>query len=121
MRNQPKYSFFKNTKYALQGLLDLIKNEKSFRIELVLVCICIPVLFFIDTNLTNKVIMLITLLLIPLTEALNGAIERVVDLVTLEHHPMAGKAKDAGSATVFISITIFVITWGIFILEQFLK
>ena len=52
-----------------------------------------------------------------LAETTNSAIERVVDLVTLEHHDMAGRAKDAGSAIVFISIFIFVVTWAIIIID----
>ena len=52
-----------------------------------------------------------------LAEATNSAIERVVDLVTLEHHHMAGRAKDMGSAIVFLSIFIFVITWVIVLID----
>ena len=52
-----------------------------------------------------------------LAEAINSAIERVVDLVTLEHHQMAGRAKDVGSTIVFISIFIFIITWAIILID----
>ena len=119
MRNQPKYNFFKNTSYALKGLIDLIKNETSFKIELIVTIILIPVIIFIDTNLTNKAILFITLMGMILAEAINSAIERVVDLVTLEHHDMAGRAKDVGSAIVFLSIFIFVITWTIILIDTF--
>lgn len=117
MRNQPKYNFFKNTSYALKGLIDLIKNETSFKIELIVTIILIPVIIFIDTNLTNKAILFITLMGMILAEAINSAIERVVDLVTIEHHNMAGRAKDVGSTIVFISISIFVITWVIILFD----
>ena len=117
MRNQPKYNFFKNTSYALKGLIDLIKNETSFKIEIIVTILLIPVIIFIDTNLTNKAILFITLMGMILAEAINSAIERVVDLVTLEHHPMAGRAKDVGSTIVFISISIFVITWVIILFD----
>lgn len=117
MRNQPKYNFFKNTSYALNGLKDLIKNETSFKVELVIVFLLLPVIIFIDSSLTNKILMFITLMGMPLSEAINSAIERVVDLVTLEHHTMAGRAKDVGSAVVFLSIFIFVITWGVIIID----
>lgn len=117
MRNQPKYNFFKNTSYALNGLKDLIKNETSFKVELVIVFLLLPVIIFIDSSLTNKILMFITLMGMPLSEAINSAIERVVDLVTLEHHDMAGRAKDVGSAVVFLSIFIFVITWGVIIID----
>ncbi|MGJ0300797.1 diacylglycerol kinase [Aliarcobacter cryaerophilus] len=117
MRNQPKYNFFKNTSYALKGLIDLIKNETSFKIELIVTIILIPVIIFIDTNLTNKAILFITLMGMILAEAINSAIERVVDLVTLEQNPMAGRAKDVGSTIVFISISIFIITWLIILFD----
>ena len=93
MRNQPKYNFFKNTSYALKGLVDLIKT------------------------LTNKALMFITLMGMLIAETTNSAIERVVDLVTLEHHDMAGRAKDVGSAIVFLSIFIFIVTWTILLID----
>ena len=119
MRNQPKYNFFKNTSYALKGLVDLIKTETSFKIELIITIILLPVIIFIDATLTNKALMFITLMGMLLAEAINSAIERVVDLVTLEHHHMAGRAKDVGSTAVFLSIFIFVITWAIVLIDTF--
>ena len=117
MRNQPKYNFFKNTSYAIKGLIDLIKNENSFKIELIITLLLLPIIIFIDTTLTNKALMFVTLMGMILAETTNSAIERVVDLVTLEHHDMAGRAKDVGSAIVFISIFIFVVTWLIIIID----
>jgi diacylglycerol kinase (ATP) len=118
LRNQPKYNFFKNTSYALKGIGDLLKTETSFKIELIITIILLPIIFFIDTSLTNKLLMFITLMGMLLAETTNSAIERVVDLVTLEHHKMAGRAKDVGSAIVFISIFIFVITWGSILISK---
>lgn len=119
MRNQPKYNFFKNTSYALKGLIDLIKTETSFRIELIITLVLLPVIFIIDATLTNKALLFISLMGMMLAEAINSAIERVVDLVTLEHHDMAGRAKDVGSAVVFLSIFIFVVTWAIILIDSF--
>ncbi len=112
MRNQPKYHFFKNTTYALKGLKDIIRHETSFRIELVLVVLLIPVIIWIPLELSYKLLMFITLMGMPLAEAINSAIERVTDLVTLDYHEMAGRAKDVGSAVVFLSISIFVVVWA---------
>ena len=119
MRNQPKYNFFKNTSYALKGLIDLIKTETSFKIELIITLILLPVIFIIDATLTNKALLFISLMGMMLEEATNSAIERVVDLVTMEHHDMAGRAKDVGSAVVFLSIFIFVVTWTIILIDSF--
>jgi diacylglycerol kinase (ATP) len=118
LRNQPKYNFFKNTSYALKGLLDLIKTETSFKIELLITIVLLPVIIFIDTSLTNKLIMFITLVGMILSEAINSAIERAVDLVTLEHHTMAGRAKDVGSSVVFLSIVVFIVCWSFIIFDS---
>ncbi|MDY0124257.1 diacylglycerol kinase [Sulfurimonas sp.] len=113
MRNQPKYSFFKNTNYALNGLKDMIKTEKSFKIELTVSVILLSVIFLLEVSLVHKLLMFMSLMGMLIAEAINSAIERTVDLVTLEHHHMAGRAKDAGSAVVFLSIAVLVITWAV--------
>jgi len=117
LRNQPKYNFFKNTSYALSGLKDLVQTETSFKIELVLAMILLPVIVFIDASLIHKALMFISLMGMLMAEATNSAIERVVDLVTLDHHHMAGRAKDVGSTIVFLSIFIFVATWAIVLID----
>jgi len=119
VRNQPKYHFFKNTSYALAGFKDIIQNETSFKIELVIAIILLPVLFFIDVSLTHKLFMFITLSGMLIAETINSAIERVVDLVTLDHHDMAKRAKDVGSTIVFLSIMVFVVVWGSIIISLF--
>ncbi len=117
MRNQPKYTIFKNTTYAINGLVDMLKTETSFKIELVLAMILIPILLYIELDLISKLLMFITLMGVLIAEAINSAIERVVDLVTLEHHPMAGRAKDVGSTIVFLSICVFLAVWFINIIN----
>ncbi len=111
MRNQPKYHFFKNTTYALQGIKDVIAHETSFKIELAVAAILLPLLLVLELSLVFKLLMFMSLMGMLLAEVINSAIERVVDLVTLEHHEMAGRAKDVGSAIVFLSIMVFVVVW----------
>jgi diacylglycerol kinase (ATP) len=112
LRNQPKYHFFKNTTYALNGLKDIVQHETSFKIEMVIAVILLPVIVAIDLSLSYKLFMFMSLMGMLMAEVTNSAIERVVDLVTLEHHEMAGRAKDVGSTIVFFSIGIFVVVWG---------
>jgi len=121
LRNQPKYNFFKNTSYALSGLKDLVQNETSFKIELIITMILLPLIIVIETTLAYKALMFISLMGMLIAEAINSAIERVVDLVTLEHHHMAGRAKDVGSTIVFLSIFVFVATWSLILLDIFSK
>ena len=117
LRNQPKYSIFRNTSYALKGLNDLIRTESSFRLELLTAAVLFPVIIFIDTTSVHKALMFMSLMGMLIAEAVNSAIERTVDLVTLEHHHMAGRAKDAGSAIVFLSIVMFALTWTIILTD----
>jgi diacylglycerol kinase (ATP) len=119
MRNQPKYHFFKNTLYALNGMKDLIKNETSFKIELVLALFLLPIIFFLNIDLASKLLMFMVLMGVLITETINSAIERTVDLVTLERRNMAKRAKDMGSAAVFLSIFLFLIVWGSIIFNYF--
>jgi len=111
LRNQPKYNFFKNTYYALNGVKDLLLHESSFKIELVMALILIPIIYLIEISVTNKLLLFSSLMGILIAEAINSAIERVVDLVTLEHHEMAKRAKDVGSSIVFLSIILFIVVW----------
>lgn len=117
MRNQPRYSIFKNTSYALKGLKDITRTESSFRLELLTAAVLIPVIILIDAAYVHKALMFISLMGMLIAEAINSAIERAVDLVTLEHHQMAGRAKDAGSAVVFLSIVTFIATWAIVLMD----
>jgi len=119
MRNQPKYTFFNNTTYALNGLIDIIKTETSFKIELLLGIILIPFLIYIDLECINKVLMFIVMMGVLIAETINSAIERTVDLVTLEQHPMAGRAKDVGSTIVLLSIFVFIVVWSLNIYKLF--
>lgn len=111
MRNQPKYNFFKNTTYALNGFKDMILNETSFKIELIFSIFLFIVIIFIDLTIMYKLFMFISLMGILIAETINSAIERVVDLVTLEHDEMAGRAKDLGSTIVFLSIINCALVW----------
>lgn len=119
MRNQPKYNFFKNTIYALKGLRDILTSEKSFKIELIIICILSIFLVYVDIPFLHKIWMFSSMFLVLIAEAINSAIERVVDLVTKEYHPMAGRAKDVGSSIVFLSIVHAFIMWICLILKNF--
>lgn len=119
MRNQPQYNFIKNTTYALKGLKDIVQNESSFKIELIICIALIPFILLVDISLVEKLFLFITMMGVLIAETINSAIERVVDLVTLEHHDMAGRAKDVGSSIVFLSISLSVVVWGFILFNNF--
>ena len=116
-----KYSFFKNWNYALKGFCDIVKNETSFKIELIFVIIFSIVNLFLPVNLTLHLLLEMALFGVLITEILNSAIERIVDLVSPEWNELAGKAKDAGSAAVFFSIMIAVLCWILVLFDLFIN
>lgn len=111
MNNKPKYHLFKNTKYALDGLIHAIKTESSFKLELFAAVFIIAGIFIIDTSISNKLILLSTGILVLIVELLNSAVENVVDLVTKEIHPLAKSAKDIGATAVMFSIILHIVCW----------
>ncbi len=111
MNNKPQYHLFKNTKYALDGLVHAVKTESSFRLELLAAVFIIAGILYIETSLVAKLILLVTGILVLIVELLNSAIENVVDLVTKEHHPLAKNAKDIGATAVMFTIILHLSCW----------
>lgn len=94
--------FFKSFKYSIEGLKYAYKYEQSMLIHVIAtICVLLANIFF----QVSGVEWLITLLAIGMVlsaELINSAIEAVVDLVTLEEHPLAKIAKDCSSAATFV-------------------
>lgn len=118
MRNQPKYHFMKNSTYALSGLKEVLENETSFKIELILFCFLSAIIWFTPITFISKAILQGSLFIPLLIEIINSAIERTVDLVTTEYNEMAKRAKDAGSAAVLISLLFTCFIWLCVIINE---
>ena len=95
-----------------KGFYWMSKNEAAFKQEVILTIALAIVSVFLDVTSLERVLLITSLLLILLTETLNTAIEAVVDRIGLELHELSGLAKDLGSASVFISLTIAAVVWG---------
>ena len=111
MHNKPKHNLFKNTVYALEGLVDITKHEASFKWQILVFIIGTVVAWVLPIEIAYKFILSISLIIPVLAEIINSAIERVVDLVTHDYHILAKQAKDAGAAIVFISFLTLIAIW----------
>lgn len=109
--NKPKYTLFKNTRYALDGLVEVTKNEPSFRLQIVLFACGMITAWLLPIAFTYQAILAVSLFIPVMAELTNSAIERTVDLVTFDHHELAKRAKDAGAALVFISLVMLGFIW----------
>ncbi|AOF53350.1 diacylglycerol kinase [Rodentibacter caecimuris] len=101
-----------STKYSLQGLKSTFKNETAFRHECVLAVILIPLAFLLGETKIEIALMISSVLLVLAVELLNSAVEAVVDRIGSERHELSGRAKDQGSAAVFIALCIVGVIWG---------
>ncbi len=100
-------------RYSLAGLSAAYRHEEAFRQEAWLALILIPAALFMPVGGLGKALMAGSVLLVLAVELLNSAIEAVVDRVSLEHHELAKRAKDIGSAAVFISLVNVVAVWAL--------
>jgi diacylglycerol kinase (ATP) len=98
--------------YSLKGLRSAWVSEHAFRQELLLVCPGVIVAMCAPVSSIEKVALAAVLLLVLVVELLNSAVEAVVDRISLDHHPLSGRAKDLGSAAVFMTILLAALTWG---------
>jgi len=121
MTNKPKFNIFKNITYALKGAVVVLKSEKSFKTQLFVIAIIGVVLYFINLTTITKLILFFSTWLILIAEAFNSAIERVVDLVTKEYHPLAKEAKDIGSFGVLLTFIFIATIWAITLYLEFAK
>jgi len=102
--------------YSWQGLTAAYQHEAAFRQELLLVLILLPFVFWLGENGLESAILMASLFIVLIAEILNSAIEAVVDRFGHEHHELSGRAKDMGSAAVFLALSNVVITWTLVLL-----
>lgn len=99
------------TRYSWQGLRAAYRHEEAFRQEAWLCLLLLPLGLYLGDGGVEKALLVCSVLLLPLVEILNSAVEAVVDRVGDEHHELSGRAKDMGSAAVALSIVLIVVTW----------
>lgn len=99
--------------YSMDGLKAAYQHEHAFRQELFLAAILIPLALYLEPGMIGRVLMIASVLLVLVVELLNSAIEAAVDRISLENHELIKRAKDMGSAAVFIALLNVAVTWGL--------
>lgn len=97
--------------YSWQGLTAAFKHEAAFRQELCLLLVLAPVALWLGEDGTDYALLIGVLLLVLVVELINSAIEAVVDRIGPEHHELAGRAKDIGSAAVSVALVNAALAW----------
>ena len=109
--NKPKHNLLRNGGYAVEGFIDIVKNETSFKWQLLMLFGFGIVAWILPIGFSYSVILFMSLFIPVLAEVANSSIERVVDLVTSDYHILAKQAKDAGATLVLLSLIVTLLIW----------
>jgi diacylglycerol kinase (ATP) len=100
------------TRYSASGLTAAFQHEAAFRLELIAFMLLAPLGLWLGESRIEQILLLASLILVLLVELINSAIEATVDRGGEEFHALAGRAKDLGSAAVFVALVLVVFIWG---------
>lgn len=97
--------------YSMKGFRAAFKHESAFRQELALCIVLLPLGIWLGETGVEYALLIGSLVLVLIVEILNTGIEAVVDRIGDEHNKLAGRAKDMGSAAVFLSFVFLGVVW----------
>ncbi len=102
--------------YSLQGMTAALRHEDAFRQECLLALLLVPAALLLPVGGIGRALMVASVVLVLIVELLNSAVEAAVDRISLENHQLAKRAKDIGSAAVFLSLINVVVVWALVLL-----
>ena len=111
-------NFLHSLRFALEGFWAAVRHEPSFREDLIFVAILTPFAVILPVNAVSTAVMITALFLIVIAELLNSAVEWTIDDISLEKRPLAKRAKDMGSAAVFIAYINCLAVWGVILFSN---
>ena len=106
------------TRYSLEGLAAAVKHEAAFRQELLLAAVLVPLGLWLGADAVERTLLAGSVLFVLVVELLNSAVEAVVDRASPEHHELAKRAKDYGSAAVMLALGLAGLVWVVLLLPR---
>lgn len=105
--------------YSMSGLAAAWKYEEAFRQEVILAVVLLPTAFWLGENTLQIGLLVFSVFVVLITELLNSCVEAAIDRISDEKHELSKRAKDFGSAAVFISLVALTVVWGLVIYARF--
>ena len=105
--------------YSMKGFAATWKYEAAFRQEVGLAVVLIPTAFWLAQTHIELILLISSVFWVLMAELANSSVEAVVDRTGSERHELSGRAKDIGSALVFLSLLLLAIVWGIVAFNRF--
>jgi len=99
--------------YSLSGLRLAFDHESAFRQEIAIAVVLIPIACFLPVAAAERVLLIGSVLLLLIVELLNSSVEAAIDRIGLDTHRFSKRAKDLGSAAVFLTLVLLATTWGL--------
>lgn len=106
--------------YSMKGFSAAWRYEAAFRQEVVLGAILLPCAFWLARTPVELILLIASVFWVWMAELANSSVEAVVDRTGSEKHELSGRAKDIGSALVFVSLVLLALVWGIIAYDRFL-
>lgn len=111
-------NFFQSVGFAVEGFWAALRHEPSFREDLLFVVFLTPFAIILPVNAVSTAVMILSLFLIVIMELVNSAIEWTIDDISLAKRPYAKRAKDMGSAAVFLAYLACLAVWAVILLAN---
>lgn len=105
--------------YSAKGLRAAWQHESAFRQEVAVGIVLLPCAVLLAETWLQLAILIMVCVLVGIAELLNSAVEAVVDRIGMEHHDLAGRAKDMASAAVAFAIVLVPVIWAMVALDRF--
>jgi diacylglycerol kinase (ATP) len=100
------------------GLADAWRHESAFRQEILLAAILVPVALVVPASAAERALLIASVLLVIIVELLNTGVEVAIDRISFEHHSLSKRAKDIGSAAVFVALVLMGAVWAVLLVPR---
>ena len=98
---------------SLAGLADAWRHESAFRQEILLAAVLIPIACYVPVTNVERALLIGSVLLVLIVELLNSSVEAAIDRISFDRHSLSKRAKDIGSAAVFVSLLLMGLVWAL--------
>lgn len=111
----------KAARCSMLGLSAAWQHESAFRQELMLAMLFTPLGLWLGQTMEQRILLVGSMVLVIIVELLNSAVEAAIDRIGPERHELSGRAKDLGSAAVFLALWMVALIWGAIAWQRFLS
>jgi diacylglycerol kinase (ATP) len=98
---------------SVAGLRDAWRHESAFRQEILLAAVLVPIACVAPVTAVERALLIGAVLVVIIVELLNTSVEAAIDRISFDHHSLSKRAKDIGSAAVFVALVLLALVWAL--------